>query len=63
VYEDVEIIFEWPYNNDLWLCLDDGCDVDMGSDGCLCIGIFNDLMVEWIGGFFDLIGKYFYVSV
>jgi hypothetical protein len=50
-------------NNDLWDCLDDNSDDDTLSDGCIRIGSLNDLDAEWTGGFFDLTGKNFYVSV
>ncbi|MGR9107758.1 MAG: alkaline phosphatase PhoX [Gammaproteobacteria bacterium] len=52
-----------PDNNDLWACLEDGSDDDTLSDGCVRIATLNDLTAEWTGGFFDVSGKQFYVSV
>ncbi|MGH8547664.1 MAG: alkaline phosphatase PhoX [Methylococcales bacterium] len=52
-----------PHNNDLWVCLEDGRDVDTLSDGCIRIATLNDLNAEWTGGFFDSTGTRFFVSV
>ncbi len=56
-------------NNDLWICLPDGADVDTLSDGCVRMATLNDLIAaggegaEWTGGFWDASGSTFYVSV
>ncbi len=53
----------YPFNNSIWMCLEDGSDVDTLSDGCLRIGTLNDLSAESTGGFFDDRGKHYYFSV
>jgi secreted PhoX family phosphatase len=53
----------YPFNNSIWLCLEDGKDVDLLSDGCVRIANLNDLHAESTGGFFDKEGKHYYVSV
>jgi hypothetical protein len=50
-------------NNDLWDCLRDGADDNLLSDGCIRIGMLNDLTAEWTGGIFDATGTRFFVSV
>jgi hypothetical protein len=56
-------------NNDLWMCLPDGADVDSLTDGCVRMATLNDLIAnngegaEWTGGFWDAKGDTFYVSV
>jgi secreted PhoX family phosphatase len=50
-------------NNDLWLCLEDGDDVDSLSDGYVRIATLNDLSAEWTGGIFDATGRRFFVNV
>lgn len=52
-----------PHNNDIWLCLEDGADIDTLSDGCIRIATLNDLNAETTGGFFDDKGKHFYFSI
>ncbi|MGR8933359.1 MAG: alkaline phosphatase PhoX [Gammaproteobacteria bacterium] len=52
-----------PHNNDIWMCLEDGGDVDTLSDGCIRIVTMNDLTAESTGGFFDASGKNYYFSV
>lgn len=53
----------YPFNNAIWLCLEDGADVDDQSDGCIRIINLNDLNAESTGGFFDDYGKHYYVSI
>jgi Alkaline phosphatase PhoX len=50
-------------NNDLWGCLPDGTDTDLGSDGCVRIATLNDLEAELTGGIFDADGSTLYISV
>jgi secreted PhoX family phosphatase len=52
-----------PKNNDIWMCLDDGADLDKQSDGCIKVITLNDLTAEPTGGFFDPTGTHYYVSV
>ena len=52
-----------PFNNSIWLCLEDGADSDDQSDGCVRILTVNDLNAETTGGLFDASGKTYYVSV
>ncbi len=54
---------QYPFNNSIWLCLEDGTDSDTLSDGCLRIVALNDLEAESTGGFFDASGQHFYCSV
>ena len=51
----------YPFNNSIWMCLEDGSDADTLSDGCLRIATLNDLNAESTGGFFDKSGKHYYV--
>lgn len=53
----------YPFNDSVWMCLEDGADVDTLSDGCLRIITLNDLHAESTGGFFDDAGKHYYFSV
>lgn len=53
----------YPFNNSIWMCLEDGEDVDTLSDGCIRIINVNDLTAESTGGFFDSEGKHYYFSV
>jgi len=53
----------YPFNNSIWMCLEDGKDVDTLSDGCVRIANLNDLHAESTGGFFDATGKHYYFSV
>ena len=68
VHEDGDINITLK-NNDLWDCLPDGPDADGFSDGCVRIGVLNDLIAnagegaEWTGGIFDRTGTRFFVSV
>lgn len=50
-------------NNDLFLCLKDGADVDDQSDGCVKVATLNDLTAEWTGPIFSADGEDLYVSV
>ena len=57
-------------NNDLFLCLPDGADVDDQSDGCVRVATLNDAGTathpegaEWTGPIFSDDGKHLYVSV
>jgi secreted PhoX family phosphatase len=57
-------------NNDMFLCLPDGADVDNQSDGCIKVGSLNDAGTaahpegaEWTGPIFSDDGKHLYVSV
>jgi secreted PhoX family phosphatase len=68
IHEDGDI-GDTHKNNDLWICLPDGADVDNLTDGCVRMATLNDLTAnngegaEWTGGFWDAAGKTFYVSV
>lgn len=53
----------YPFNNSIWMCLEDGADIDTLSDGCLRIATLNDLKAESTGGFFDKEGKHYYFSI
>jgi hypothetical protein len=53
----------YPFNNSIWMCLEDGADVDDRSDGCIRIINLNDLNAESTGGFFDAYGRHYYFSV
>jgi secreted PhoX family phosphatase len=53
----------YPFNNSIWMCLEDGDDVDYLSDGCMRIVTLNDLTAESTGGLFDASGKKYYFSV
>lgn len=53
----------YPFNNSIWMCMEDGADVDTLSDGCIRIANLNDLHAESTGGFFDEEGEHFYFSV
>lgn len=53
----------YPFNDSVWMCLEDGADVDTLSDGCVRIATLNDLHAESTGGFFDAEGKHYYLSV
>ena len=57
-------------NNDMFLCLPDGADVDDQSDGCVKVATLNDAGTaahtegaEWTGPIFSDDGKHLYVSV
>ena len=63
LHEDADDQLPHGHNNDLWVCLPDGADDDLLSDGCIRIATLNDLTAEWTGGMFDATGKHFYVSV
>ena len=62
LHEDADISFSGK-NDDLWVCLPDGADDDLLSDGCIRFGTLNDSTAEWTGGVFDASGQHFYVSV
>ena len=74
LHEDADIDLTGN-NNDLWMCLPDGVDVDSLTDGCVRMATLNDLPTndaaapnhgegaEWTGGFFDPTGTHFYVSL
>lgn len=68
IHEDGDIA-DTHKNNDLWICLPDGGDLDTLTDGCLRMATLNDLIAnnnegaEWTGGFWDPTGTTFYVSV
>ena len=53
----------YPFNNSIWMCLEDGRDADTLSDGCVRIVAVNDLNAETTGGFFDASGRHYYFSV
>lgn len=53
----------YPFNNSIWMCLEDGSDVDSLTDGCIRVANLNDLNAESTGGVFDAQGKHFYFSV
>ena len=57
-------------NNDMFLCLPDGADIDNQSDGCIKVGSLNDAGTaahpegaEWTGPIFSDNGKHLYVSI
>jgi secreted PhoX family phosphatase len=57
-------------NNDMFLCLPDGADVDDQSDGCIKVATLNDAGTaahpegaEWTGPIFSDDGKHMFVSV
>jgi secreted PhoX family phosphatase len=68
MHEDGDIA-DTHQNNDVWICLPDGADVDDLTDGCVRMATLNDLIAnggegaEWTGGFWDASGSTFYVSV
>jgi len=53
----------YPFNNSIWMCLEDGKDGDTLSDGCVRVVAVNDLEAETTGGFFDNSGRHYYFSV
>lgn len=53
----------YPFNDSIWMCLEDGADADTLSDGCIRIATLNDLNAESTGGFFDDSGRHYYFSV
>ena len=53
----------YPFNDSVYLCLDDGEDADTLSDGCVRIVSLNDLHAESTGGLFDAAGKNYFFSV
>ena len=53
----------YPFNDSIWMCLEDGDDEDTLSDGCVRIATLNDLNAESTGGFFDDSGRHYYFSV
>ncbi len=53
----------YPFNDSIWMCLEDGSDADTLSDGCLRIATLNDLNAESTGGLFDEQGGHYYFSV
>ena len=53
----------YPFNDSIWMCLEDGEDEDLLSDGCVRIATLNDLNAESTGGFFDDAGRHYYFSV
>ncbi|MDR4513831.1 alkaline phosphatase PhoX [Nitrosomonas sp.] len=53
----------YPFNNSIWICLEDGDDVDTLTDGCIRVINLNDLNAESTGGLFDATGKSYYFSV
>jgi hypothetical protein len=53
----------YPLNNSVWMCLEDGADVDSLTDGCIRVANLNDLNAESTGGVFDAYGKHYYFSV
>jgi secreted PhoX family phosphatase len=56
-------VYSPPRNNDIWVCLDDGADVDHLSDACVKMMSLNDLTAESTGGVFDATGKRYFVSI
>ncbi len=69
--EDSDIAFnEVSKNNDMFLCLADGADVDDQSDGCVKVASLNDRGTaihpegaEWTGPIFTNDGEHLFVSV
>jgi hypothetical protein len=53
----------YPFNDSIWMCLEDGADIDTLSDGCIRIVTLNDLKAESTGGLFDARGKRYFFSV
>jgi len=53
----------YPFNDSIWMCLEDGGDIDTLSDGCLRIATLNDLNAESTGGLFDAYGKRYFFSI
>ena len=50
----------YPFNDSIWMCLEDGGDIDTLSDGCIRIMTLNDLHAESTGGLFDAYGKRYF---
>ncbi len=53
----------YPFNDSIWLCLEDGADVDTLSDGCVRVATLNDLHAESTGGLFNAKGDHYYFSI
>ncbi|MBI1424472.1 MAG: DUF839 domain-containing protein [Gammaproteobacteria bacterium] len=53
----------YPFNDSIWLCLEDGGDIDTLSDGCVRVMSLNDLNAESTGGLFDAYGKRYFFSI
>ncbi|MDH4275725.1 MAG: PhoX family protein [Gammaproteobacteria bacterium] len=53
----------YPFNDSMWVCLEDGADADTLSDGCVRIATMNDFNTESTGGVFDASGKRFFFSL
>lgn len=53
----------YPFNDSIWLCLEDGADADNLSDGCVRVATLNDLNAESTGGLFDASGKRYFFSI
>jgi secreted PhoX family phosphatase len=53
----------YPFNDSIWMCLEDGADSDTLSDGCVRIATLNDLHAESTGGLFDADGKRYFFSI
>lgn len=53
----------YPFNDSIWMCLEDGKDIDTLSDGCIRIATLNDLNAESTGGLFDARGKRYFFSI
>ena len=53
----------YPFNDSIWMCLEDGKDDDTLSDGCVRVVTLNDLNAESTGGFFDRSGRHYFFSV
>ena len=53
----------YPFNDSIWMCLEDGKDIDTLSDGCIRIMTLNDLNAETTGGLFDARGKRYFFSI
>lgn len=71
IVEDGDVGFgQSGKNNDMFLCLRDGADVDNQSDGCIRVGTLNNNGTatftegaEWTGPIFTDDAKHLYVSV
>jgi len=49
--------------NDIWMCLPDGADRNVQSDGCIRIVSLKDTDAEPTGFIFDASGKNAYVNI
>jgi len=53
----------YPFNDSMWMCLEDGGDIDTLSDGCIHIATLNELNAESTAGLFDAYGKCYFFSI